>query len=168
MSKRKNNTKKKKMSKMNNKTKKNIIKNCMDTFVKKKTEYWTSDIDEQIKHLDKKKNLTKEEEKLYSKLKKQKTIEIKRYNKLYKLYNCNIHCKNTLLEPGPPNKIPNSMKKKEYHNDKKLIKFYSDVRKNIFEGKTNVLIDSFHENTPDKIKKELIKEGAISQCVPMG
>ena len=77
----------------------------------------------------------------------------------------NINCKNTILEPGSPNEIPKSMQK-EYHNQKELIKIYNNQRKSIFKNKTNVLIDNFYENTPEKTKNKLIKEGAISSCIP--
>jgi hypothetical protein len=152
----------------NNKTQKNnknMVKNCIETFVEDKIKYWTSDINIQIKKLEKK-NITKEEEKLLSKLKKQKKNQTKSLKKQYKLYNCNINCKNTLLEPGLSNQIPKSMQK-EYHNSNKLIKIFNNQRKKIFGNKKNVLLDNFYENTPVQIKKQLIKEGAISQCLPI-
>ena len=149
----------------NNKTKKNNIKRCMETFVEKKIKYWTDDINNQIKKLENK-TLTKEEKTLLNKLKKRRKEQIKQSKKQYKLYNCNINCKNTLLEPGLPNKIPKSMCK-EYHYNNKLIKIFNNQRKSIFNNKSNVLVDNFYENTPEKIKNQLIKEGAISQCLPM-
>ena len=118
-----------------------------------------------IKKLENKK-LTKTENKLLTELKKERKEQIQRLIKQYKLYNCNVNCKNTLLEPGLPNQIPKSMYK-DLNNDKELIKMFNDQRKSIFNNKTTVLIDNFYEKTPNKIKNQLIKEGAISQCVPM-
>jgi hypothetical protein len=109
---------------------------CINTFVKNKLNYWG----------------------------KGKTLkEKKSLKKGYILYNCNPTCKNTLLEPGSPNRIPKGLKTKS----KGLTKFYTSQRKTIFKNKRNVLINGFHENTPKKLKKQLLKEGAISQCVPM-
>lgn len=154
----------KKKSQSNNKTKKNIVKKCMETFVEKKIKSWLIDLDKMIKKFDNKK-LTKEEDILLTDLKKRRNERYKSVKKQYKLYNCNINCKNTLLEPGSPNQIPESMRK-ELNNNKPLIEIYNKQRKNIFNNKTNVLIDNFYENTPNKIKNKLIKEGAISQCIP--
>jgi hypothetical protein len=153
----------------NNKTKKNnknVVKNCMETFVEDKIKYWTDDINKKIKKLENKSVLTKEEDKILIKFKKQRKEQIKQSKKQYKLYNCNINCENTLLEPGLPNQIPKSMRK-EYHNNKNLIKIFNKQRKSIFKNKTNVLVDNFYENTPEQMKKQLIKEGAISQCLPI-
>ena len=134
------NTRKKK----NNNKKK--TKKCIKTFVKKKMEYWTNFMDEQI---------STDEKKILNKLKK-----------LYQLDNCNINCKNTLLEPGSPNQLPKSMRKK-YYNNKALIKSFTKKRKHIFKNKRNVLIDNFYENIPEVKKQNLIKEGAISECIPL-
>ena len=149
----------------NNKTKRNRIKKCMETFVENKIKYWTMDIDKQIKKLNNKK-LTKIEHALVTELKKQRKEQITQLKKQYKLYNCNIHCKHTLLEPGLSNQIPKSMCK-ELKENPELIKILNNQRKSIFKNKTNVLIDNFYENTPGKIKNQLVKEGAISQCIPM-
>jgi hypothetical protein len=157
------NTRKKKNS-SNGKTKKNV-KKCIETFVEKKVKYWTDDdTNKEIKKLENK-NVTKEEKQLLTKLKKQKKEQINTLKKNLKLYNCNINCKNTLLEPGAPNKIPKAMQK-TFGNSKELIKIVTKRRKDIFKDKTNVLIDDFYEKTPDKIKNQLIKEGAISNCIP--
>jgi hypothetical protein len=137
----------------------------METFVENKIKYWTNDINKQIEKLDNKKK-TNEDNKLLIDLKKQRKERINQLKKEYKLYNCNINCKNTLLEPGIPNQIPKSMRK-EYNNNKQLIKIFNNQRKTIFNNKKNVLVDNFYENTPDKIKKQLLKEGAISQCIPI-
>jgi serine/threonine protein kinase len=146
-----------------NTTKKNTTKKCMETFAKKKIIYWTNDYTKEIKKLEKKKNLTKEEAKLLNKLKKQRKEQTNNLEKQYKLINCNVNCKNTLLEPGSPNEIPKSTRK-EFHNSKKLIKIFTKRRKDIFKNKSNVLIDNFYENIPQQTKKNLIKEGAISEC----
>ena len=153
----------KKINKSNNN--KNKTKKCMETFVEKKVKYFISFIDKQIEKLENK-NLTKEEKKILNKLKKQRKNEPNKLKELYQLDNCNINCKNTLLEPGSPNQIPKTMRKK-YNNDKRLIKVFTKKRKEIFKKKRNVLIDNFYENTPELTKKNLIKEGAISECTPL-
>jgi hypothetical protein len=163
----KKNEKNKKTNKCN-KTKKNIVENCMEKFAEKKIKYWISDTNNEIKNLEKKnvKKLSKEEQKKLIFLKKHRGNQITRLKKQYKLINCNINCKNTLLEAGPPNQIPKSMGK-EYHNNKQLIDIFNKQRKNIFKNKTNVLVNNFYENTPLKTKNDLLKEGAISQCSPI-
>jgi hypothetical protein len=153
----------KKNNKSNNTNNKTRVKRCMDTFAEKKIKYWTDDYSKEIKKLEKNKNLTKEEEKLLIKLKKQRKNQINTLKKNYKLYNCNINCKNTLLEPGPPNEIPKYMHK-EFHNSKELIKIFTKRRKEVFKNKRNVLKDNFYENIPEQEKKNLLKEGAISAC----
>jgi len=151
-----------KKSNTKNKTKKNAVKQCIETFVEKKIKYWTTDINKKIQKLENK-ILTKSNHKLLTELKKERKQQIKTLTKQYKLFNCNVNCKNTILEPGLSDQIPKSMHK---DCDKDLIKMFNDQRKNIFNNKTNVLIDNFYEKTPNKIKNQLIKEGAISQCVP--
>jgi hypothetical protein len=159
-----------KKNNQSNNTKKNtktMVNKCMETFVEKKVKYWNNFMDEQINKLENKK-LTKDEEKILTKLKKNKKNKknIINLKKLYQIDNCNINCKNTLLEPGSPNQIPKSMRKK-YNNNKRLIKAFTKKRKEIFKNKRNVLIDNFYENTPELTKKNLIKEGAISECIPL-
>jgi hypothetical protein len=135
----------------------------METFVDKKVKYWMSDDNSEIKKLEKKKNITKDEQKLLTKLKKQSKKQTNSLTKNYKLYNCNINCKNTLLEPGPANEIPKHMQK-SFGNSKKLIKLFTKRRKDLFKNKTNILVDNFYENMPELDKKKLLKEGAISSC----
>lgn len=156
------NNKKSNTKKNSSKNSQTQVKRCMETFAEKKIKYWTSDVSKEINKLENK-NLTKEEEKLLSKLKKERKDQIKSLTKNYKLYNCNINCKNTLLEPGPPNEIPKYMHK-EFHNSKELIKIFTKRRKDVFKNKTNVLKDNFYENIPELDKKKLLKEGAISAC----
>jgi hypothetical protein len=151
----------KKNNKSKNTNNKTRVKRCMDTFVEKKVKYWTEDYSKEIKKLEKKNNLTND----IKRLKQQRKNQINNLKKQYKLYNCNIDCKNTLLEPGLPNQIPKSMRK-EYHNSKELIKIFTKRRKEIFKNKKNVLIDNFYENIPEQTKKNLLKEGAISECIP--
>jgi small-conductance mechanosensitive channel len=150
--------------KSTNQTIKNKTNKCMETFVEKKVKYWIKSVDKEIKKLDHK-NLTKEEQKTLNKLKKQRKTQINSLKKQYKLYNCNINCKNTLLEPGDPSQLPKSMRK-EFHNNKQLIKIFTKKRKDLFHNKRNVLIDNFYEKMPEVNKKKLIKEGAISDCIP--
>jgi serine/threonine protein kinase len=155
----------KKNNKSNNTNNKTRVKRCMENFVEKKVNYWLDDYDKVIKKLEKKKNLTKEEQLYLIDLKKKRKNQLNNLTKQYKLYNCNINCKNTLLEPGPPNEIPKTMRK-EYNNSKSLIKIFTKRRKEIFKNKSNVLKDNFYENIPEQEKKQLLKEGAISECVP--
>ena len=157
------NTRKKITNQTNQTNNKTRVRRCMETFAEKKVKYWTEDYTKEIKKLENKKNLTKEEEKLINKLKKQRKEQTNNLKKQYKLYNCNINCKNTLLEPGPPNQIPKSMRK-EFHNYKPIIKAFTKRRKDIFKNKRNVLIDNFYEKTSEQTKLNLIKEGAISDC----
>jgi len=152
------NTRKKKSNK------KNRTKKCMDTYANKRIILWTSGLTKEIKKLENKKNLTKEEKILLKNVKKQRKSQRNNLKKQYKLTNCNINCKNTLMEPGPPNQIPNYVKKKTFGNSKLLIKIFTKRRKDLFKNKTNVLIDNFYENVPEETKKKLIKEGAISDC----
>ena len=65
---------------------------------------------------------------------KQSKEQINNLKKQYKLYNCNINCKNTLLEPGSPNQIPKSMRK-DFHNSKELINIFTKKRKDLFFSK---------------------------------
>lgn len=135
----------------------------MDTYAKKKIIYWTDDYTKEIKKLENKKNLTKEEKQLLTKLRKQRKSQTNSLTKQYKLINCNIGCKNTLLEAGSPNQLPKSMKK-TFGYSKPLIKIFTKRRKDLFKNKTNVLIDNFYENFSSESKKKLLKEGAISDC----
>jgi len=134
----------------------NSTKKCMEKFADKKIKYWTSDYTNEITKLQNIKNLTKEEKILLKKVKKQKANQIKSLKKQYKLMNCNINCKGTLAEPGPPNQIPKSMQK-IFGYSKPLIKIFTKRRKDIFKNKTNVLIDNFYENISPKIKKKTFK-----------
>jgi hypothetical protein len=133
----KNTHKKNKQHNNSKKNTKSMVNKCMETYIPKKVEYWTEDYTKEIEKLEKNKNLTKEEEKLLTKLKKQRKSQIMILKKNYKLDNCNINCKNTILESGSPNQLPKSMKKKFNYN-KPLIKILSKRRKDIFKNKTNV------------------------------
>jgi hypothetical protein len=157
-------SKKTKTIKKNNNKKDIDVENCMNTYVKKKVDYWINDDDKEIADLEKKKKLTKEEKTKLEDLKKKRKEQQIYLEDQYKLYNCNINCKNTLLEPGPPDYISKYMRKK-LGNSKELIDIFTKKRKEIFKNKENVLIDNFYEKTPDKIKNQFLKEGAISNCI---
>ena len=58
-----------------------MVNKCMETFVDKKVKYWTEDYTKEIDKLEKNKNLTKEEEKLLIKLKKERKDQIKSLTK---------------------------------------------------------------------------------------
>jgi len=124
----------------------------------------------------KKNNSTKEEQKdneelikilqkdiAYVKTDKYKNEEINNCNKTY----CNVGCKNTILEPGNPNKLPAQLEK-EYSKNKVGKKFIKELRKDIFGKETNILDeDSFYKNVKfykNASKKKLLKEGAVSGC----
>ena len=78
---------------------------------------------------------------------------------------CNIGCKDTILEPGLPDYIPDKMLKK-YKDDPDgfMLKILKQQRKEIFKNKKNVLVDNFYEGISSQSKNKLIKEGAISKC----
>ena len=57
--------------------------------------------------------------------------------------------------------------RKRFKNSVQLIKIFTKKRKDIFKNKNNVLLDNFYENIPEITKKNLIKEGAISECLPV-
>ena len=142
-----------------------MVNRCMETFAAKNIKEGTEVHTNEIRKLEMKKIKTKEDKELLKKWKKRKINQTKSLKKTFKLINCNVDCKNTILEPGPPDQIPKSMQK-EYHNNKRFIEIFNKQRKSIFDNKTNVLIDNFYEKTPEKTKNKLIKEGAISNCVP--
>ena len=84
---------------------------------------------------------------------------------------CNPGCKNSILEPGNPNVIPNRLKKemKKVFKTKKaqniLLRYIKKTRKKIFGKKKNVLDEhSMYENARNKDKKYLKKQGALSYC----
>lgn len=156
----------KKNTQSNNKTKKNDVQKCMETFVKKEIKFLLNENAKKIKKLDKK-ELTDEEHQLLIRLKKKRKKEyIQEYTKSIKRNRCNVNCKNTILEPGLPNQIPKTMRKR-LGNNKQLIQDFNDERERIFKNRTNVLVDNFYENVSKKTKNKLIKEGAISHCDPL-
>lgn len=158
----KKNTLKKTLTK--NKTQKNnkeLVKKCMDTFVKNRVNKRLSSFDKNVYELNKMNPSTKyinEMKKLKKQLPKIETAS-------NKLYYCNINCKDTILEPGLPDYIPESLLKL-YKDDKDSIMsdLFKKQRKEIFKNKKNVLVDNFYEGISTKTKNKLIKEGAISKC----
>ena len=158
----KKNTLKKTLTK--NKTQKNnkeLVKKCMDTFVKNRVNKRLSSFDKNVYELNKMNPSTK----YINSMKKLKKQLPKLETASNKLYYCNINCKDTILEPGSPDYIPESLLK-PYKNDKDSIMsdLFKKQRKEIFKNKKNVLVDNFYEGISTKIKNKLIKEGAISKC----
>jgi len=158
----KKNTLKKTLTK--NKTQKNnkeLVKKCMDTFVKNRVNKRLSSFDKNVYELNKISPSTK----YINEMKKYKKQLPKIETASNKLYYCNINCKDTILEPGLPDYIPESLLKL-YKDDKDSIMsdLFKKQRKEIFKNKKNVLVDNFYEGTSKKIKNKLIKEGAISKC----
>ena len=70
---------------------------------------------------------------------------------------CNIGCKDTLLEP-------NNLSKKYIKENKLLIDFMKQSRKELFGNKTNVLDNNFYNKLSKKTITKLRKQGAISMC----
>jgi len=143
------------------KNNKELVKKCMDTFVKNRVNKRLSSFDKNVYELNKIKPSTK----YINSMKKLKKQLPKLEAASNKLYYCNINCKDTILEPGLPDYIPKSMLKL-YKDDKDSIMsdLFKKQRKEIFKNKTNVLVDNFYEGISAKSKNKLIKEGAISKC----
>ena len=148
-----------------NKTQKNnkeLVKKCMDTFVKNRVNNRIRSFDKNVYELNK----IKPSKKYINSMKKYKKKLPKLETASNKLYYCNINCKDTILEPGLPDYIPESMLKRyKYDKDNIMSDLFKKQRKDIFKNKKNVLVDNFYEGTSTKIKNKLIKEGAISQCI---
>jgi hypothetical protein len=158
----KKNTLKKTLTK--NKTQKNnkeLVKKCMDTFVKNRVNNRMRSFDKNVYELNKMNPSTK----YINSMKKLKKQLPKLETASNKLYYCNVNCKDTILEPGLPDYIPKSLLKL-YKDDKDSIMsdLFKKQRKEIFKNKKNVLVDNFYEGTSTKTKNKLIKEGAISKC----
>ena len=154
----------KKASITKNKTQKNnkdIVKKCMDTFVKNRVNNRMRSFDKNVYELNKIKPSTK----YINSMKKYKKQLPKIETASNKLYYCNVNCKDTILEPGLPDYIPEALLK-PYKDDKDNIMsdLFKKQRKDIFKNKKNVLVDNFYEGTSTKTKNKLIKEGAISKC----
>lgn len=154
----------KKASLTKNKTQKNnkdIVKKCMDTFVKNRVNNRMRSFDKNVYELNKMSPSTK----YINSMKKYKKQLPKIETASNKLNYCNINCKDTILEPGLPDYIPESMLKRyKYDKDNIMSDLFKKQRKDIFKNKKNVLVNNFYEGTSTKIKNKLIKEGAISKC----
>lgn len=145
-----------------NKTQKNdkeLVKKCMDTFVKNR-------VNKSMKSL---RNFNKEMNKdnKNKRLNANKSFKISKnllpqQTALNKSMYCNINCKDTILEPGPPDYVPKSLIKDE--TDDLILNLLKQRRKGLFKNKTNVLVDNFYEGISAKARNKLIKEGAISKC----
>ena len=135
----KKNTLKKTLTK--NKTQKNnkdIVKKCMDTFVKNRVNKTLRSFDKNVYELNKIKPSTK----YINEMKKYKKQLPKRETASLKLYYCNVNCKDTILEPGLPDYIPKSM-----------LKLYKD-------DKDSIMSDLFKKQRKENAvhKKQLLKK----------
>ena len=92
-------------------------------------------------------------------LKVDKKIELKMCAKIY----CNEGCKDTMWEDGPPDKIPDSLKK-AFKKDDMMLGLFKDRRKAMFGKRTSVLKNHFYEKISAKTLKKIKSEGAISGC----
>ena len=78
---------------------------------------------------------------------------------------CNVGCKGTFLESGPPNELPESFTRNRKESPKQFIEYFKKLRKTTFGEKTNVLDEnSMYEKIPEAYRKTLLKKGAISYC----
>jgi hypothetical protein len=155
-------------SSKNTKTKKDLEKDCMESFAKRKMDMFRKETNDSIKKLESTKPMTDELKKniLYLKnnLKNNSKIEEMLSNEI-KIQNCNIGCAGTILESGDPNKLPKEYAKKYKGYPEDLIKNLEKSRKELFGTKTSVLDDdSFYDKLNKKIKNKYVKEGAVSYC----
>lgn len=107
--------------------------------------------------------------KLYSGLKSKnekinKTTQRKIKNSIMKsckLVFCNEGCKGTILQEGKQfPKLDSGNKQMEIYGKKTI----RDLRKKLFQNKTNILIDNVQDKMPKRISKNFKKKGAISVC----
>ena len=121
------------------------------------------------------KKVTLASQKLYKKLTQQKAntkitkkLIQERSNKIRKTCAktyCNPGCKGTIFEKGKdisPSAINNAGLTPK--NKKILKEILTDIRKDLFKGKNNVLNQNFYEETPKKKVAQLKKQGALSLC----
>jgi hypothetical protein len=138
------------------------------SFLKKKQQKMIADAKDLYSVFEKQvKQKVKDKDKLKQRLqniKKFTTVDKKTLaltDKINKTIYCNVGCKGTILEPGE--KISSTLAEK-YKDNKELLKFFENQRKNIFGEKTDVLKDNFYEKAPKKLVEEIKKDGAISLC----
>jgi len=97
-------------------------------------------------------------------LKKSKKKRIDEYRNTL----CNPGCKDTVFEPGPPDKLTSSyikkLKKEPKAKEKGLVEYQLSIRKELFGKNTNVLKDGFYQALDSDTVKKLKKKGAISGC----
>jgi hypothetical protein len=79
------------------------------------------------------------------------------------MYYCNEGCKHTIWQDGPANKLPDGLKK-SFKKDVMMIKYFTNLRKEMFGKKTSVLKNHFYEKIPAKTLKRIKRQGAISGC----
>jgi hypothetical protein len=111
------------------------------------------------------KKLQKQLKKTIEKLQSPKNIEKMRKKSEKEIINafCNEECKGTVFEKGSPNKLPKEIEEK-YKGQDKILGVLKMMRKNMFNGKKDILKDSFYEHLGKKEVDALKKAGAISGC----
>ena len=79
---------------------------------------------------------------------------------------CNKTCKNTLFEKGNTlsDEYINKIKKRDKNWWEEALKALKTDKKNIFNDKTDVLINGFYEKIPINKVNKIKKMGAISGC----
>jgi hypothetical protein len=151
------------------KNNKELVKKCMDAIVKNRVNKSIRSFNKNFADLNKRKPVDKNKretlKKLINFMNKSKKQIPKMETESNKSIYCNIGCKDTILEPGLPDYIPDKMLKK-YKDDPDgfMLKILKQQRKEIFKNKKNVLVDNFYEGISSQSKNKLIKEGAISKC----
>jgi hypothetical protein len=94
------------------------------------------------------------DEKLQKKIKNQDT-------KMCKLYFCNEGCKGTLLQKGKRFPKLDKIVQQEKMYGKEFVR---NLRKELFENKTDILVENVHEKIPSEITKNYKEKGALSIC----
>jgi len=157
----------------------NKEKQCRNTYIKshtdkldKQRQAWQAFLKEEYKNLETVKSKVTSDQFKYIKsvfktllAPKDKKVE-KFFQEASQRLSCNVGCRGTLLEPGPANELPHDfMNLPLYKRNPNLLKTSKEHRKTLFGTKTNVLdSDSFYEKIKPARKRELMNQGAISNC----
>ena len=150
-----------------------ILKNVTDILSKN----MKKKLDKQMKQ----KNRTKEEEdkldlakKFYNSfiknIKKENTTKSikKKEKELMKLCTksfCNPECKETIFDESTT-ELPKHLIK-QFKDSPESLKIFTNIKKELFQGKKTILKDGFYEGLKSKTVKKLKSEGAISGCAKM-
>jgi len=145
------------------------------------TDKMSKDMKTKLDKLMKKKNRTKEEDdkldlaktfykKFTKNIKKENTTKSikKKEKELMKLCTksfCNPECKETIFDESTT-ELPKFLIK-QFKDSPESLKIFTNIKKDLFQGKKTILKDGFYEGLkPNEIKK-LKSEGAISGCAKM-